>query len=129
MSEQAKQVFNILGIEPDEKFKIKCGDKEYDNLFHFTKDFKCIDEYKTNFGDMLNKILTGEYTIIKLSKMKKIKCLTKKEFSNWKDKHCKDLECKNCPFCATNCYAFLPTNWLDFKDRYSDKFLNQEVEV
>lgn len=76
-------------------------------------------------GDLLN----GTYKIIKLPKKKKLRDLTYDEMCKWKEKNCTSIICdKSCLFynvictCVNNC-------WINHKDLYSDKFLDQEVEI
>ena len=64
--------------------------------------------------------------------MKKIKLryVTERQYSKWKNKNCvnKYDNCKRCPFCKIDC-IFGNTCWVNNKDMYSDKFLNQEIEI
>lgn len=63
--------------------------------------------------------------------MKKIKLryVTERQYAKWKNKNCdKYVDCKGCPFCKIDC-IFGNTCWANNKDMYSDKFLDQEIEI
>lgn len=57
----------------------------------------------------------------------KLKDLTAEQFKEWKEKECNHLYCKECQFKSVNCSVAF--GWFTHKDMFSDKFLNQEVEV
>lgn len=61
----------------------------------------------------------------------KLKDLTAEQFKEWKKKDCNHLYCKECPFRFIECneYTSAPFLWCTNKDMFSDKFLNQEVEI
>lgn len=58
---------------------------------------------------------------------KKLKDLTLREFIDWKKENCK--KCKNCIFRDIECNGYSNNCWINNKDIYSDKFLNQEIEI
>lgn len=67
---------------------------------------------------------------------KKLKDLTFEEYKNWKDENCSgeicdssDNTCEFCPFTSVICNGSDKKIWFNNKDLYSDKFLNQEIEV
>jgi hypothetical protein len=57
----------------------------------------------------------------------KIKELTIKDFENWKKVNCATTRCEECQFNFVNCTTDM-TSWIHFKNKFNDKFLNQEVE-
>lgn len=61
----------------------------------------------------------------------KLKDLTAEQFKEWKKKGCNNLYCKECPFRFIECneYTSALFLWCENKDSFSDKFLNQEVEI
>ena len=74
-------------------------------------------------------------------KIKKLKDLTFEEYKNWKEENCIGKDCARCAFGCVNC-SWIPdkytcggdtcggdTCWINNKDSYSDKFLNQEIEI
>lgn len=56
---------------------------------------------------------------------KKLRDVTLDEFKGW----CKGKECKNCMFNPVNCSIYGEDGWINHKDLYSDKFLDQTIEV
>lgn len=62
----------------------------------------------------------------------KLRDMTTEQWDNWLDNNCNlKVECKNCPaYRAANCDSSENENcWINNKDIYSDKFLDQEVEI
>lgn len=61
----------------------------------------------------------------------KLRDLTKEQWDNWVDNNCNlKVECENCPAYRVNCDSSEDENcWINNKDLYSDKFLDQEVEI
>ena len=63
---------------------------------------------------------------------KKLKDLTFEEYKDWKFKNCTPIKtCTKCEFGCVTCSWFPneKTCWVNNKDSYSDKFLNQETEI
>lgn len=61
---------------------------------------------------------------------KKLRDLTKEEYSNNKDRICVSFDnCEKCPFNIVACEPTYRFSWTDNKKMFSDKFLNQEVEI
>ena len=130
MTENVKKIFEILGVEPNERFKIA---EHNEGKFYITDDLSIIDdkgaEKPTN---MLRALLNGRITIIKLPKepkKKKLRDLTQEEYGKWVIENCDNgiLSCRDCVFRYVNCDKHF--RWIDHKDLYSDKFLDQEIEV
>ena len=71
-------------------------------------------------------LLTGLYYYEIILQKKKLRDITEKEFKNWSNKNCV-FDCRNCIFNNVHCSG--ERNWVNHKDMYSDKFLNQEIEV
>ena len=55
---------------------------------------------------------------------KKIRDLTSEEYREWERKNCSRIVCLVCPFKYVRC-----TSWVNHKDMYSNKFLDQEVDI
>lgn len=73
-------------------------------------------------------LLTGLYYYEITSKKKKLRDITEEDFQKWLNKNCSlRKDCIECIFNNVNCSD--EGNWVDHKDLYSDKFLNQEIEV
>jgi hypothetical protein len=66
-----------------------------------------------------------------MKKRIKLKNMTTEQWDNWLDNNCNlKVECENCPAYRANCDSSKNENcWINNKDIYSDKFLNQEVEI
>lgn len=63
---------------------------------------------------------------------KKLRDLTFEEYKDWKLKNCTPIKtCTKCEFGCVTCSWFPneKTCWVNNKDSYSDKFLNQETEI
>lgn len=62
---------------------------------------------------------------------KKLRDITTSEFEDWAKKRCgaDSSFCANCTFKFVHCLANSVTVWINHKDMYSDKFLNQEIEI
>lgn len=66
----------------------------------------------------------------KMKRKIKLRDMTKEDFAKWKEKKCVKISCKDCVFCKAPCTEPNDENsWINNKDLYSDKFLNQEVEI
>ena len=59
---------------------------------------------------------------------KKIRDLTSEEFREWALKNCSEIDCRDCPFQYVHCNVHC-TAWVNHKDIYSNKFLDQEVDI
>lgn len=66
-----------------------------------------------------------------MKKKIKLRDLTKEQWNDWVDNICNlKVECENCPIYRVNCDSSEDENsWINNKDLYSDKFLDQEVEI
>lgn len=126
MNDNVRKVFDMLGVEPNEEFKIKGnGDTIYriDEELYIYRDNEILCSDKG-----LNNLITGYFKIIKLPKTKKLRDLTEEEWNKWKQKNCNN--CDKCIFRYASCYnSYENCSWIHHKDLYSDKFLDQEIEV
>lgn len=65
-----------------------------------------------------------------MKKIIKLRDATSEDFEKWKNKKCGEIYCKDCVFRKSQCTG--PSDkdsWINNKDLYSDKFLDQEIEV
>lgn len=63
---------------------------------------------------------------------KKLRDLTKEDYEKWTNKMCGEMSCSDCIFNKAQCSCSEPSDeasWVNNKDLYSDKFLDQEVEI
>ena len=128
-----EKVFDILGVEPNEEFKIKHNDDTY--VPHYKIDEELYVWFRVNSHwsraciDMTDFII-GTYEIIKLPTKKKLRDLTAEEYEKWYcHNDCMGSDCTKCPFASVNCGSLGTLCWVNHKDLYSDKFLDQEIEI
>ena len=132
MTDNVRKIFDILGVESNEEFKVEglgnlCIDSNL-NLYIVlpapTRNMKVNNK-------LILDIIKGEYKIIKLPKepkKKKLRDLTLEEWDKWQRKNCGN--CNKCAFNKVNCnISYEKRSWVNNKDIYSDKFLDQEIEV
>ena len=78
-------------------------------------------------------LLAEDWEIVKELKKVKLRDLTKEQYEKWVSKNCAKYKdhCRGCPFAKVYCYDYpgLETYWLLNKALYSDKFLDQEIEI
>lgn len=79
-------------------------------------------------------ILGDDWEIVKEKKKVKLRDLTKKQYKTFVDNKCENqivgIGCVDCPFYHVSCLYGKDTKcWIDNKNLYSDKFLDQEIEV
>lgn len=66
---------------------------------------------------------------------KRLRDLTFEEYKDWKFENCIGKDCARCAFGCVNCSwvdedtCGGDTCWINNKDSYSDKFLNQEINI
>ena len=61
---------------------------------------------------------------------KKLRDVTPEEYSNWKRIDCcSGAVCYKCPFYNVSCCEDSVDSWVNHKDLYNDKFLDQTIEV
>lgn len=135
MNDNAKKIFEMLGIEPNQEFKIK-DDKNKEPRYRYFFDDNLTLKFLNDTCEecffasakTFMELIKGTYTIIKLpKKKKKLRDITIEEYTTWKTKNCS--KCKNCILKNVNCSEYVVGCWINNKDLYSDKFLDQEVEV
>ena len=85
MTENIKNVFKMLGVEPYEKFKIKGSNDE--GIYRIDADLLGFYQYKDDeifefVEDLVVNILNGNYKIIKFTKKKELRDLTEEEYNN-----------------------------------------------
>lgn len=78
--------------------------------------------------------IDDSWEIVNEKKKVKLRDLTEEEYKTFLDKRCGNqvdaISCVDCPFYRVSClYDKDDKCWIDNKDLYSDKFLDQEVEI
>lgn len=138
MTENVKKIFEMLNLKPHEDFK--CNSTGV--VFRFT-DYLTLKAKKPHSDkwenveeiDVLKGILNGDLPIILLSKTKKVKLrdLTAEQLKKWRFFNgctCIGMaNCSTCIFCSVYCDPVDEDCWIHHKELYSDKFLDQEIEV
>lgn len=142
MTDNARKIFDILGVEPNEKFKVRILDLETDydpnnyiplnGVYYIDENlFVHIDGSCKTLPRALRSLLNADVLdIVKLPKepkKKKLRDWTEKEFKNFCLKY--NDNCENCIFGYVDCDSNSRRCWIKNKDLYSDKFLDQEIEV
>jgi len=130
MNDNVKKVFEMLCIEPNQEFKIKdFSDAEF---FKISEGLSVYHKVNSSWGRSqveLGSLLTGENEIVKLPKKKKLRDWTIEDLKKWTNVNCRELTCDGCLFRNVFCSTYGIRVWIKHKDLYSDKFLDQEVEV
>lgn len=130
MNDNVRKIFDILGIEPNEEFKIEhILGYMTDSSFYMTDDLTIFDSNKERRTSFLQLLLNGTYKIVKLPKepkKKKLRDWSLEDFEKWRDKNC-NYRCGRCLFSMTVCND--RDCWVNYKDFYSNKFLDREIEV
>ena len=86
-----------------------------------------VDQDGKNFTFGKEDLLCSDWEIFKKKMKIKLRDLTYEQFEKWQCKNCDRSNCyKNCPFGVSDCWANF---WILHKDMFSDKFLDQEIEV
>lgn len=86
MNENVRKVFEILGVEPNERFKIEGIDEAN---YYIDERLYVLRENKDRLGNVsecdkgLSNILNGNFTIIKLPKKKKLRDVTPEDYKKW----------------------------------------------
>lgn len=128
MNDNVKKVFEMLGVKPMQNFQLEFKNDGYisDNYYFDNELFGYWSG--SRYPGLLRDILVGEVKIIKVPK-KKLRDLTIDDFKKWKKENCPGANCVYCPFHNVYCNASNTNFWVNHKDLYSDKFLDQEVDI
>ena len=71
-----------------------------------------------------------DWEIVKEPKKVKLRYLTQEQLEKWKERNCEGSKCKDCVFNQNkvNC-IYVAYCWIKDKSVFSDKFLDQEIEI
>lgn len=58
----------------------------------------------------------------------KLRDMTEKQYETWRKENCLGANCNTCPFHRVEC-LLINSCWIKNKELYSDKFLNQQLEI
>ena len=128
MTDNVRQVFNMLGVKPNEKFTIEGNG---DTIYYIDEELYVYRDNEILRSDKgLNNLINGYFKIIKIPKKKKLRDLTKDEWDRIRGDCVERNSCDDCIFRNVICSKSSSNySWFNNKDLYSDKFLNQEIEV
>ena len=73
-------------------------------------------------------ILQDDWEIVRETKKVKLRDLTKEQYKKY-EKSCEERICAKCPFVVVECNSQNSNCWFYHKDLYSDKFLDQKIEI
>ena len=89
-------------------------------------DGSVCDQNNEIFPLVLNDFKSEFWEIVEEHKKVKLRDLTEEQYINWRKNNCCPNICpSSCPFKYINCGI----GWSSHKEMYSDKFLDQEIEV
>lgn len=109
--------------------------KHNDSYDTFTMDLNWITDKRGNkfYGTIWNVemrvLLDDDWEIVREPKKVKLKDLTEEQYKTWIKNHCDFEYCNECPFKKIYCVSTNEISWIKNKDLYSDKFLDQEIEI
>ena len=92
---------------------------------------RAFDQFVCNRNDAdytpgLDDLNGDDWEIVKETKKVKLRDLTEEQYINWrKNNCCANICASSCPFKYINCCI----GWINYKEIYSDNFLDQEIEV
>ena len=103
-----------------------------DNYYFLNEDY-CLETKEGAVATFLTlpAIFSDDWEIFKEKKKVKLRDLSKRKYVNWWYRHCfEQNKCEvDCPLKNVKCDARFTSSWIGNKDLYSDKFLDQEIEV
>ena len=92
-----------------------------------------VDKYGKLYELDLSDLNADNWEVVKEPKKVKLRDLTEEQYQKWILKNCDnyDDKCEGCPFQKVYCdrNPNIDDWWIRNKDLYSDKFLDQEVEI
>ena len=113
------------------KIRRKCWGKE--RSFIVIENDSIVDNYGSRLAISVKGFKADDWEIVKEKKKVKLRDLTEEQFK----KYCKNFtgkcnygtNCDKCVFHNVSCTSWYDDCWIKHKDLYSDKFLDQEVEI
>ena len=97
--------------------------------FIFIKDGKIVSDNVDNDKYILAEkdLNADDWELIEIHSVK-LRDLTEEQFERYCNSTC-EKKCNTCVFCYVNCLPGSVVCWIKHKDLYSDKFLDQEIEI
>lgn len=103
--------------------------QEYIRKCHVFTFEPIINEDNAFYALTIIDLWADDWEIVIESKKVKLRDLTETQFEKWTFKNCGWYNCKDCVFKSVNCGTVSPYYWIKDKSLFSDKFLDQEIEV
>ena len=125
----------IPALKEGKKARRKCwGVKNHNYIVVDKEDDLIVDMVYGKFPFTLGDLIADDREIVTEKKKVKLRDICGVQFEEWAKKNCTKLAenyCDNCPFQKVKCCNDNKVNdvWYLNKDLYSDKFLDQEIEV
>lgn len=114
----------ILTLKEGKEIKRKNRNKI--NYIRIGEEDFIVDENDECFPFILEDFLADNWEIVEETKKVKLRDLTKEQYVKWRENNCcVNICCYSCPFKSINC----DIGWHNYKEMYSDKFLDQEIEI
>lgn len=82
-----------------------------------------------NFTFGKDDLMGDDWEIIEEKRKVKLRDLTYEQFKKWVENYCAYSNCRDCLFDKVNCFITADNCWVNHKNSFSDKFLDQEVEI
>ena len=98
------------------------------HYFKLTSD-GIVDQEGKNFIIGKDDLFADDWEVVKEIKKVKLRDLTPAQYKNWYKNTCYKYECEKCIFYRIPCGYEEFNCWINNKDLYSDKFLDQEIEI
>lgn len=123
----------LPALREGKKIRLK-GCKEFEYLFKPKNENELRTEDYQHINLSWEDLLADDWEIVKEPKKVKLRDLTRQQYRAFLYGRCGNqrvgIGCVDCPFYNVSCiYGEDNKCWIDNKDLYSDKFLDQEIEV
>ena len=105
------------------------GVKNHNYIVVGKEDDLIVDMVYGKFPFTLGDLIADDWEIVEETKKVKLRDMTEEQWQKWRIKCGTSRLCSSCPFRRINCSIDDTSNWFYHKDLYSDKFLDQEIEV
>ncbi len=127
----------LPALREDKKIKRRntVWENYYGFIFMSKTENKIFSDNVVNCNYKITKedLNADDWEIVKEKKKVKLRDLTEEQFNKWVKNNCPKYDdyCRGCPFQKVKCDNREKMNdgWYLNKDLYSDKFLDQEVEI
>ena len=109
------------------------GVKKHNYIVVGKEDDLIVDMVYGKFPFTLGDLIADDWEIVKEKKKVKLRDLTEEQYNKWIKNNCTTYGdyCDGCPFQKVRCNNRKGLNdaWYLNKDLYSNKFLDQEIEI